>query len=384
VLRLRLAASASPTGGRRVLVVTRGVTYGGADRLLLDVIDGLAERGWNVFCIYAAAPLVDTPDLTSTVDAHTHVALHKIAHRRNWPWFIAKYAARHRVRVVLVSNNSAGYEALPLIKRDIPDAYALDVLHTLGGAHESGGWMLFSQQYEAHLDKRIAVAQYLREHMVRELSIDSRTVTVIPNAVATPRRLPPAREIVSLQEAFIVLWAGRFSPEKRPELAIETARHVAEATDAVRFLLAGSGSLRDNVLALIHEYDLAGKVSVLSAPYRNYEAFVPYSQLMLCTSEMEGAPLVILEASACGVPTIATRVGGIPELIVDEETGYLLDDSSEFPIRAAERIVALETNRELAARLGRAAQARVKREFGRETMIDRYVEVLEGARAQGP
>jgi glycosyltransferase involved in cell wall biosynthesis len=200
--------------------------------------------------------------------------------------------------------------------------------------------------------------------------------------VASPRRLPPAAEIVSLREAFIVLWAGRFSPEKRPELAVETARRVLETNDAVRFLLAGSGSLRDKVVALIRDYELASKVLVSSTPYRDYEAYVPYSQVLLVTSEMEGAPLTILEASACGVPTIATRVGGIPELVVHGETGYLLEDSPQFPVRAAEVIVALERKRELATQLGRAAQKLARRQFRHNTMIERYAKVLEPAHAQ--
>jgi glycosyltransferase involved in cell wall biosynthesis len=358
------------------------MTFGGAERLMLDVAEGLAACGWHVFCVSAGRPAEDAPEVTSTAGAYRYLSLHKIARRRNWPWFISKYAARHRVQAVLTSNNLAGYEALPLIRRSIPTVFATDVIHGQGGRHENGGWPQVSQGYDALLDKRIVVSYYLREYLVQQLAIDPRKVSVVPNAVAPPRRLPPAKEIASLQGAFIVLWAGRFSPEKRPELAVETARRVRETTDAVRFLLAGSGSLRDSVLALIREYDLVDDVCVLSAPYRDYEAYVPYSQVLLMTSEMEGAPLAILEASACGVPTIATSVGGIPELVVDGETGYLLDDSSEFPIRAAERIVALERDRELATRLGDAAQARAEREFSREAMIDRYANVLERAQAR--
>jgi glycosyltransferase involved in cell wall biosynthesis len=99
------------------------------------------------------------------------------------------------------------------------------------------------------------------------------------------------------------------------------------------------------------------------------------SDLMVLTSLEEGLPNVILEGMAAGLPVIATAVGGNPELVVDGVTGILIQSGD--PNALAEGILRLETDRALAASMGRQGQERVETEFTAAQTTARYIELFE-------
>ena len=95
----------------------------------------------------------------------------------------------------------------------------------------------------------------------------------------------------------------------------------------------------------------------------------------LLTSDYEGLPYTVLEAMAAGVPVVATRVGGVPEQVVDGETGFLFEPGDPSAAAAAvERILAAPDG---AARLGDAGRERVRRKFSRERMVSETVALYD-------
>jgi glycosyltransferase involved in cell wall biosynthesis len=88
---------------------------------------------------------------------------------------------------------------------------------------------------------------------------------------------------------------------------------------------------------------------------------------MLLASDYEGCPLTVLEAMAAGVPVVATAVGGVPELIIDGETGYLVAPDRAQPIAAALEAILTDPNRGRA--LGAAGRQRARALFSHERMV---------------
>jgi glycosyltransferase involved in cell wall biosynthesis len=82
--------------------------------------------------------------------------------------------------------------------------------------------------------------------------------------------------------------------------------------------------------------------------------------------------LAALEAMACGVPVVGSRIGGLPEVIIHEETGYLCEPS-DVPCMTA-IVLGLLKNEELRRSIGRAGRARAEREFNRDKVVARYVD----------
>jgi glycosyltransferase involved in cell wall biosynthesis len=160
-----------------------------------------------------------------------------------------------------------------------------------------------------------------------------RDVRTIPNGVALPAST--GAEAVPAE----VLFVGRLSPEKGIE-------ELAAATQGMNLVVAGDGPLRRLVPGAL--------------------GFVPHDELgelydraavVVCPSYREGLPLCVLEAMAHGKPVVASAVGGIPELVEDGVTGYLVEPGDVTGLRTAiERLLA---DPALRRRLGRAARKRV-------------------------
>ena len=160
-----------------------------------------------------------------------------------------------------------------------------------------------------------------------------RDVRTIPNGVALPADL--GREA----EPEEILFAGRLSPEKGiPELLA--------ATESLNLVVAGDGPLRDLVP------DALGFV-----PHDELERLYERAAVVVLPSYREGLPICVLEAMAHGRPVVASAVGGIPELVENGVTGYLVEPGDVAGLRAAiERLLA---DPALRRRMGRAARERV-------------------------
>jgi len=182
--------------------------------------------------------------------------------------------------------------------------------------------------------------------------------------------------------AFLVGQVGAISRRKQQHLLVEVARRVARRCPNCHFLIVGDPSPREHgyveqVAAAIEAAGLTQRVAVW--PFRREIAPVFAAlDLNLLISRDEGFGRVAIEAGALGIPTVGTRVGGIPEVIADGETGLLVDVSDAD--RLADAIERLEGDMQLRQRLGEAARCRVEQDFTIEVharrMMDLYERVL--------
>lgn len=154
----------------------------------------------------------------------------------------------------------------------------------------------------------------------------------------------------------IVLAAGRLSPEKGFHVLVEAAEFIPDA----QFVLLGDGSERNRLEGRIRELGLGERIC-LPGFREDLDALIPWADLVVLPSFTEGLPNVALEASAAGVPVVATAVGGTPEVIEDGVTGYLVPAGDAAAL--AGRTIELLNNPRLARHFGDA---------GRQRMIDRF------------
>jgi len=172
-------------------------------------------------------------------------------------------------------------------------------------------------------------------------------------------RLPPKpdRDNAGLRFVFV----GRLSPEKGIEGLLEALASV-RADLRPRLVLVGDGPLRATLERRIGDLGLRDQVDLLG---RLAEAEtlkeIAASDALVLPSFMEGLPIVLMEALSLGVPVIASRVAGIPELVADGETGLLFTPSNWSEL--AEAIERLATDPGLRQRLGQAGPARIAGEF---------------------
>lgn len=193
-------------------------------------------------------------------------------------------------------------------------------------------------------------------------------------------------------DAFLVGHIGLISRRKQQHLLVEAAKRIAARRADCHFLIVGDPSpgehaYGEQVAAAIAAAGLSQRITIW--PFRREIAPVFAAlDLNLLISNDEGFGRVAIEAGAFGIPSIGTRIGGIPEVIHDGETGLLIEVSDADGL--ANDIERLAANADLRRRLGEAARQRVEREFTIEAharrMMDLYEEVLSESarRAESP
>jgi len=202
------------------------------------------------------------------------------------------------------------------------------------------------------------------------LGIDAARVTLVPNGVDTVRFVPRARPA---NAPLTVAYVGRLAPEKEPVDFVRVAAAVARTMPGVRFCMIGDGALRGDVReciarsGLCDRVEMRGLVADMHDVYRDLDVVVS-------TSSMEGMPLALLEAMACGVPVVATAVGGVPELVCNGVTGRVVPVGAVDLVASA--VCELARDAALRARMGAAARARVLRRFDARDQIERIAALM--------
>ena len=173
-----------------------------------------------------------------------------------------------------------------------------------------------------------AISSYLRDRTYDAFSITSE-IEVIRNFVNCDVYVRNPELVASMRPRFaqpderLLVHLSNFRPVKRVTDVVEVFARVAKAIPA-RLMLIGDGPDRSTAEYLAAKHGVQDRVHFLGKQ-DNVNELLPLADLMLMPSEMESFGLAALEAMACSVPAIATRVGGVPELVIDGHNGLLFD-----------------------------------------------------------
>lgn len=171
----------------------------------------------------------------------------------------------------------------------------------------------------------------------------------------------------------VVIHVSNFRGVKRVTDVVQAFKQIANQIPA-KLLLVGDGPEMSKVTKLVDELQLRQKVLFLGKQ-ENLEELYSLSDLMLLLSEKESFGLVALEAMACGVPVIGTNVGGIPEVIVPNETGYICELGDIEDI--AEHSIKLLTDEKKHTQFSQRSISRVRDYFKADIIVDQYIEIYK-------
>jgi len=225
-------------------------------------------------------------------------------------------------------------------------------------------------------DAVTTVSRALRDQTREQLAIE-KAIDVVPNFIdparyAEARQGPGARRWARPGEKIIV-HISNFRPVKRVPDVVETFRLILEKVKA-RLLLVGDGPDRAKAELMCREQGTCHAVTFLGSLPLIEEVLVG-ADLFLLPSESESFGLSALEAMACHVPVIATTVGGLPEVVLDGETGFLAEVGDVQAM--ADSAVHLLQDDELRERFGRAARRRAVEHFDQDRIVGRYREIYD-------
>lgn len=195
-----------------------------------------------------------------------------------------------------------------------------------------------------------------------------RASLVVPNGVATGRGIDAHPRVPKT----FVLVAARLVHAKGVDVAIEAIAALASSGVQIPLVIAGDGPERDFLETLVRRHGIEPLVSFLGTlEPASVRALMRKSWCVLVPSRAEGFGLVCLEAMSEEKPVIASRVGGIPEVVIDEETGALVPPDS--PRELANALLLLMESGERARALGRAGRERALESFSWDNSVEGYL-----------
>jgi len=191
--------------------------------------------------------------------------------------------------------------------------------------------------------------------------------SVIYNAL----KIAPSPSVVAPSDTPLLLCIGRLSPEKGFDIAITALASLRKHFTNVRLVIAGDGPSKKELEIQADKLNLGNVVEFVGWVIPNdVPSLIRSSTLVLMPSRSEGLPLVALEASFMARPIVASRVGGLPEVVVHEETGLLVEqENPEALAKAVEHLLQHPKN---AKRMGQAAHRWAKSVFGWEQHVNSY------------
>lgn len=227
-------------------------------------------------------------------------------------------------------------------------------------------------------DAVVAVSWKLRKDLM-DSGVPTPHLHVVRNAIEEPVFLSrtDARAALGVNSsAFHIGWVGRLSREKGPDLFLQALTDLP-SLDGITASIVGEGPLEGELRRFSEEKGIAaavhfhGRVEGASRLFRGFD-------LLALTSRTEGTPISVLEAMAAGNPILATRVGGIPDMLGEDEA-YLV--SPEDPGATAAAITDVRKDPARAEARGRKARSRFQRESSPEDWVAAYDTVYESALA---
>jgi N-acetyl-alpha-D-glucosaminyl L-malate synthase BshA len=224
-------------------------------------------------------------------------------------------------------------------------------------------------------DAVTAVSHFLVEEARERLGI-TKEIRVIPNFVDAEEFSPASCEVMERERErdVVVAHVSNFRPVKRIQDLVNAMRMVVKRAPSARLMLIGDGPERHRIERLVDRLHL--KPNVLFTGYRSDVAhLMRCSDVVVLCSETESSPLTLLEGMSCGLPVVATSVGGIPEIVEDGVNGLLVP--LKHPEAIAEKILELNSERELKARLGATARGTVLERYTAEKVVGQYEDVYE-------
>jgi len=219
----------------------------------------------------------------------------------------------------------------------------------------------------------VANSQAARDVLIRSEHLPARKIHCIYNCVDTDRFQPApppdglAQSLGIPPGAPVAGIIASLRPVKGHEIFLRAAAEIHASRPEARFLIVGDGELRENLQQLAAKLSLRDAV-IFAGARKDIPQLLNLMTLLVSASHSESLSNAIVEAMACGRPVVATNVGGNPELVIDDQTGYVVEPQD--PHALADRALRILSHHALADRLGAAALERVRNDFTPDRLLE--------------
>ena len=233
-------------------------------------------------------------------------------------------------------------------------------------------------KYRSMADYYIAISHKIKDVLVQD-GVPGQRIFVVHSGIDPERftadrmdHLIPEFNLKSNEP--IVVNVAHLAGHKGQQYLVRAIPLVLAKIPAARFFIVGEGELMNELQALAASLGL-NKELIFTGFRQDVGAFYHVADLFVMSSVQEGLGTAVIDALALGKPVVASNSGGIPEVILDGETGRLVAPAD--PAALAEAIIELLTNPERAKRMARRGQEVVRQDFSVEAMVEKNIEVYQ-------
>jgi glycosyltransferase involved in cell wall biosynthesis len=355
--------------GLKVTFLAATLGHGGAERQLFYILRALRRAGalprliaftqgefWEGPIRELGVPVVTLPDGSPLARLHGLVR----ALRQDRP-DVLQSQHFHANLYAVVAARVLGLREIGAIRND-----AVSEVRNVGG--RMGRWSLLAPRVVA-ANSRAAIQNAVA------LGAKPRRLVLLPNVLDTERFAPPPQRP---PKPVRVLLVGRLHPDKRVDRFISIVAKLRERTKIpFQAIIVGHGPDRANLeeqaacLGLSRDWmEFRGAAADVVPAYQQ-------ASVLVLTSQREGTPNVVLEAMACGLPVVATSVGGVPEIVQHGETGFLAGAEDENEM--IEPLLELVQDAALRNRMGLLARAHIEEHYSMERLPAYLVNLYQAA-----
>ncbi len=362
---------------RPIFLMAAQPTFGGGEKHVADLGVRLAARGWSPELISAGEG-----ELESFFRARS-IPVHRIDRPRSpqaFPRALLTLIRLCRARRPAVLHGHSEYPnlmvrlAAPVVRT--PVVLTWNGLHFMnaGGALRRGLYRFSESRLAALADRHIVVSRDDRDALAQSGLVDPERIRLIPNGVEFAASCPstaPSQRLITV---------ARFHPQKDYRTLLVALRTLREQGHDVTLDAYGFGPQEREIRGWIEEFRLGESVRLLQADHAELLASYGTYGLFVLSTRWEGLPYSVLEAVATGLPVVATRTGGVDELVIPGETGELV--APEDPGELARMLERVLTDRQryvdgLVRRYGEFADA-----YSLESMVTRVEDVYREVMAE--
>jgi glycosyltransferase involved in cell wall biosynthesis len=360
------------TAPASVVHVAESTGWAGGERYLLALATELDRKRFRLSVVVPDdGPLVERLHALDIETARVPLNQRLVSPRT----FLDLVRALQRLRPAIVQSHGARsnvYTRLAARYAGVP--IVLSTVHNSLFDYDVPGWrrtlyVLAERLTSGLADRILAVSEAIARDLVERYRIDAARTVVVRNGIdAWAFRPGRARGAVRAELGIadgrrVIVMAGRMTPQKGWDVLLEAAGRLAAVRADLAWVLVGDGPLRPALTRRANELAIAAHFTGARADMAD---LLGCADVVVLASRSEGLPFTLLEAMALGRPVVATRVGGVPEVVEDGRSGRLV--AREDPAALASAVAAVVDSPEAAA-MGACGRARVEACFTLDAMV---------------
>ena len=364
----------------RLVLITTGLAVAGAENQVFQLATCLKQRGWEPVIISLIPPRAWVRDLEELGIPVISLGMKGVQSvPRAWVqligflrYFRPDVVHAHMFHANLLARLARLVALVPVL---VCTAHSTYEAPAQASQPRERTWREWAYRLTDPLcDLTTQVSQSGLERYVKVKAVPRKKIRVVPNGVDTdcfrpdPGTRRELRKELGWEHRFVWISVGRFEAPKNHRTLIEALALLEQETGLL--VLIGDGNMRNEIEELTFTLGITSRVCFLGVR-KDIPQLMNAADAYVMSSRWEGLPMSLLEAQACGLPVVATNVGGVPEIVRNGITGVLTPAGNPLALASAMRTL-MEASPASRKAMGLAARQRVLNQFSLEQVVSQW------------